>query len=472
MGDRHIGVIGMAVMGQNLALNMQSKGFPTAVFNRTGAKTRAFMETRGEAAGLAAGYTLEEFIGLLETPRRIMLMVKSGEPVDAFIDKLKPLLNRGDLIIDGGNSFYKDTERRAADLEKDGLLYIGTGVSGGEEGALLGPSIMPGGQKEAYDLVGPVLEKVSAQTDDGACCCYIGPRGAGHYVKMVHNGIEYGMMQLIAETYDIMVQALGMSAVEIGKTFDEWCAAELGGYLCEITAEVLQRRDEFDGNGWLVDYILDRAGQKGTGKWTSQDAMDVGYPVPTIDAAVQARVLSAYKDERVAASKVLRGPEGAGYDGDKDALLAIIRDALYCSIISDYAQGMGLLTAANKEYDFGLNFAEIARIWKGGCIIRSKLLDPIRAAYAEQPDLANMMLHPTFADVLHARQANWREAVRIAAQLGIPCMAIACSLGYFDSYRRERLPANVIQGQRDYFGAHTFQRTDREGTFHIEWMQG
>jgi len=469
MTTRHIGVIGMAVMGQNLALNMQSKGFPTVVYNRTAERTKEFMQQRGEAAGLAAAYTIEEFMRLLERPRRILFMVKAGEAVDDFIRQIRPHMEKGDLLIDGGNSHFKDTERRNLDLEKDGFLYIGTGISGGEEGALKGPSIMPGGQKEAYDLVADVLCKIAAQTEDGPCCAYMGPRGAGHYVKMVHNGIEYGIMQLIAEAYDMLSTGLGLKTQEIGEIVAEWNDAELGSYLMEITRDCLVRKDDL-GRGMLVDKILDTAGQKGTGKWASQDALDVGYPIPTIDAAVHARILSAYKTERVAAAKRLRGP-GLKYRGSRAKFIQNVRDGLYCSVITSYAQGMGLLTAASKEYNYNLNLAEIARIWKGGCIIRSKLLDPIKKAYAAEAELKNLMLAPFFRQALHRRQANWRECVSTATKLGIPCLAFCTSLAYYDSYRRARLPANLIQAQRDYFGAHTYQRIDREGVFHTEWLK-
>jgi len=475
MGDRHvsdkqqIGLIGLAVMGQNLVLNIANHGFPVAVFNRTTARMEEFVA--GPAAGkcVKGCKTLQEFADSLELPRRIIIMVKAGEAVDDMIAQVKPYLSQGDILFDGGNSFFLDTERRCKQLEAEGLQFVGSGISGGEEGALKGPSIMPGGPRKAYDALEPILTKIAAQTNDGACCTYIGPRGAGHYVKMVHNGIEYGIMELIAETYNVMANGLGMPAAEIAKVFAEWNAGELGGYLAEITVEVLNRVDKETGKA-LVDVILDKAKQKGTGKWTSQNAFDIGVPTPTINEAVTARVMSGYKDERVKAAKKLRGrikPIG----GDRAKLLQALRDGLYCSVIASYAQGMSLMRTASEEYDYKLNPAEIARIWKGGCIIRSKLLDPIKEAFAKKRRLENLMLSSFFARELKKRQANWRRAILAAIKANIPVPGYAASLAYFDSYRSERLPANLIQGLRDYFGAHTFERTDKEGSFHIEWMK-
>ncbi len=467
MAKGNIGLIGLAVMGQNLVLNMESKGFAVSVFNRTAARTEGFM--KGEAAGknIIPSYSIEEFVNSLETPRKIMLMVKAGQPVDDFIGLLRPHLSEGDLLIDGGNSFYKDTERRAADLEADGILYIGTGVSGGEEGARKGPCIIPGGQRKAYALVEDILTKIAAQTEDGPCCTYIGPRGAGHYVKMVHNGIEYGMMQAIAETYDIMRNGAGMAIEDVQKAFAEWNAAEMGGYLMEITADILTRKDDDTGKP-IVDIILDKAGQKGTGKWTSQDAFDVGIPVPTITAAVEARIISAFKEQRVEAAKVLCGPDRGGADADE--LVKNLRSALYATIVACYAQGMTLLSEVSKEHDYGLDLAEISRIWKGGCIIRSKLLDIIKEAYKKRPDLPNLFMDGKIGRLVMDAQAGWRGALQMAIGLGIPTFALGTALAYYDSYRSARLPASITQAQRDYFGAHTYERVDKEGSFHTQWL--
>jgi len=457
----------MAVMGQNLALNVERNGFSVAVYNRTAARTQEFMAQRAAGKNIVAGYTIEEFVGLVEQPRKIMLMVKAGAPVDAVIEQLKPHLEEGDLIIDGGNSFFKDTERRASDLEKQGILYIGTGVSGGEYGALWGPSIMPGGQMEAWEMVKPIFEAIAAKVDGDPCVTYIGPRGAGHYVKMVHNGIEYGDMQLIAESYDIMHRVLNLSAQELHQVFAEWNKGELSSYLIEITADIFATVDEETGQP-LVDVILDEAKQKGTGKWTSQNALDLGAPTPTINAAVESRIISAYKDERVAASKVLSGPQPA-FEGDRDAMINAVRDALYAAKICSYAQGFALLRAASREYEYGLNYGEIARIWRGGCIIRAQFLDKIRAAFERDPDLSNLLLDPTFGGAVQERQGALRRVIKLAVQSGIPCLAFSASLAYYDAYRTARLPANLTQAQRDYFGAHTYRRVDKEGTFHTEW---
>ncbi|RLC55119.1 MAG: phosphogluconate dehydrogenase (NADP(+)-dependent, decarboxylating) [Chloroflexota bacterium] len=467
MGKADFGLIGMAVMGQNLALNVERNGFSVAVYNRTAARTQEFMAQRAAGKNIVAGYTIEEFVGLVEQPRKIMLMVKAGAPVDAVIEQLKPHLEEGDLIIDGGNSFFKDTERRASDLEKQGILYIGTGVSGGEYGALWGPSIMPGGQMEAWEMVKPIFEAIAAKVDGDPCVTYIGPRGAGHYVKMVHNGIEYGDMQLIAESYDIMHRVLNLSAQELHQVFAEWNKGELSSYLIEITADIFATVDEETGQP-LVDVILDEAKQKGTGKWTSQNALDLGAPTPTINAAVESRIISAYKDERVAASKVLSGPQPA-FEGDRDAMINAVRDALYAAKICSYAQGFALLRAASREYEYGLNYGEIARIWRGGCIIRAQFLDKIRAAFERDPDLSNLLLDPTFGGAVQERQGALRRVIKLAVQSGIPCLAFSASLAYYDAYRTARLPANLTQAQRDYFGAHTYRRVDKEGTFHTEW---
>ena len=467
MSKQDIGLIGLAVMGQNLVLNMESKGFSVAVFNRTGTKTEKFAAEKAVGKNILPSYSIEEFVNSLSIPRKVMLMVKAGQAVDDFIDRVKPLLSKGDIIIDGGNSFFMDTERRSKELEADGLRYIGTGVSGGEEGALKGPSIMPGGSEDAYRELEPILTKIAAQVD-GPCCTYIGPRGAGHYVKMVHNGIEYGDMQLICEAYYMMKNLLGLGAEELHEVFSEWNRGELNSYLIEITADIFSCTDEETGQP-LVELILDKAGQKGTGKWTSQNALDLGVPAPTINAAVTARIMSAYKDERVEAAKILTGPAIA-FDGDKKQMIEAIRNALYASKITSYAQGMALLKAASEEYGYNLNFGEIARIWKGGCIIRAQFLDRIKQAFQRREDLPNLLMDPEFREDVTTRQQDWREVVREAKKQGVPVPAMSASLDYFDSYRREKLPANLIQAQRDYFGAHTYRRIDKEGVFHTEWL--
>ncbi|MBN1138494.1 MAG: NADP-dependent phosphogluconate dehydrogenase [Anaerolineae bacterium] len=466
MNKCDIGLVGLAVMGQNLVLNMERNGYRVAVYNRTTQTMRDFVaEHPGKK--LVGCDTLEHLAAALERPRKIMLMVKAGAPVDAVIDQIKPLLEPGDLLIDGGNSFYQDTERRSVALEASALRYIGTGVSGGESGALWGPSIMPGGQPEAWQMVKPIFEAISAKVNGEPCVAYIGPRGAGHYVKMVHNGIEYGDMQLIAEAYDLLHRGLGLTAQELHQAFAEWNEQELQSYLIEITRDILAMIDDETGRP-LVDLILDEAQQKGTGKWTSQDALDLGAPIPTINAAVESRIISAYKAERVAASRIIRGPE-ITFQGDRAGMIAAVRDALYAAKICSYAQGMALLRAASSEYGYDLNYGEIARIWRGGCIIRARLLEDIRAAYARDPGLTNLLLDPYFRDAVESRQAAMRTVVQAAVGLGIPMLATSASLAYFDAYRTARLPANLTQAQRDYFGAHTYRRIDKEGTFHTEW---
>ena len=469
MSKQTIGLVGLAVMGENLALNIEHNGFALAVYNRTTAKTEKFVAGRGKGKNIVGAKSIEEFVAALEKPRRIMLMVKAGEPVDGMINSIVPHLDKGDLLIDGGNSFFKDTQRRSEALAQKGILYIGTGVSGGEEGALFGPSFMPGGQKEAYEMVQEILTKISAQTEDGPCCTYIGTDGAGHYVKMVHNGIEYGDMQLICEAYDILKTALGLGASELSEIFGTWNKAELDSYLIEITEAVLAKTDDDTGKP-LVDIILDKAGQKGTGKWTSQSALDLGVPTPTINAAVVARTMSSFKDERVAASKLLSGPQSK-YDGDKAQLIQAVREALYASKITSYAQGMALLRGASNEYNWNLQYGAIAKIWKGGCIIRAKFLDLIKQAYDRNPDLPNLLVDKEFGQYVASRADNWRMVIKLAVDMGISAPAISGSLAYFDSYRQARLPANLIQGLRDYFGAHTYQRTDKDGSYHTEWMQ-
>ncbi len=466
MGKYDIGMVGLGVMGRNLALNMESKGFRVAGFDLDSGKreevSAIFSETQNTVVD-----SLPALVDVLEKPRVVVIMVPAGKPVDDVIATVKPHLEKGDILIDGGNSFFKDTERRSRALEAEGLQFIGTGVSGGEWGALHGPSLMPGGQESAYRRVENIFLAIAAKTEDGPCCTYIGPRGAGHYVKMVHNGIEYGDMQLISEAYFILKNALNLDAQALGEIFAEWNQGELGSYLIEITAKIFSKEDPETGQP-LVEVILDKAGQKGTGKWTSQNALDVGVAIPTINSAVEARILSAFKEERVAASKILSGPDQK-FTGNPEKLIQAVRDALFLSKITSYAQGMALLHWSSKDYDYNLNLAEIARIWKGGCIIRAKLLNAIKEAFLRDPNLPNLMIYPDFASILNERQANWRWVVKTAVELGIPVLGMSDSLFYFDSYRRARLPANLLQAQRDFFGAHTYQRVDRPGTFHTEW---
>jgi 6-phosphogluconate dehydrogenase len=466
MPTAQIGLIGLAVMGENLALNIEEKGFPIAVFNRTVSKVDAFVG-RNPGKQLHGCHSLEEFVAALSTPRRIILMVQAGAAVDAMIAALRPLLSPGDILVDGGNSWFLDTERRGKELEASGIRYVGMGVSGGEEGARHGPSLMPGGPRDAYEQLAPVLTRIAAQVDDGPCVTYIGPGGAGHYVKMVHNGIEYGDMQLIAEAYDLLKNLGGLDAPALHSVFDAWNQGELQSYLIEITRDIFMRKDERTGQP-LVDVILDTAGQKGTGKWTSQNAFDIGAAIPTINAAVEARILSSMKGERVAASRILPGPVPRPAE-QRGTLVDGVRQALYAAKVCAYAQGMSLLRMASEEHSFQLNLAEIARIWKGGCIIRAALLDRVRAAFHRNPSLANLLIDDGFRADVAARQDAWRVIVAQAVTAGIPCLAIAASLGYYDMYRRERLPANLTSAQRDYFGAHTYQRIDTEGTFHTEW---
>jgi 6-phosphogluconate dehydrogenase len=462
-----IGIIGLGVMGRMLALNMERNGFRVAGHDLDEEKVAAFTADHPDR-DLVGCETLAGFLDALKTPRRIMMMVPAGAPVDAVIDGIKEKLAPDDLLIDGGNSHFKDTERRAAALEQRDINYIGTGVSGGEYGALWGPSIMPGGQRAAWELVQPILEAIAAKVDGEPCVTYIGPRGAGHYVKMVHNGIEYGDMELIVEAYDLLHRGLGLSAPELHEIFARWNEGELSSYLIEITADIFAEVDEATGKP-LVEVILDKAKQKGTGKWTSQDALDVGAPTPTINAAVVSRIISAYKDERVAASKVLSGPE-PHFEGDADAFVDVVRDALYAAKICSYAQGFALLRVASAEYDYGLNYGEIAKIWRGGCIIRAQFLDTIKNAFDHTPDLPNLLMDETLGKAVEARQDALRRVVTFAVESGIPALAFSASLAYYDAYRSARLPANLIQAQRDYFGAHTYERRDKPGKFHTAWV--
>jgi 6-phosphogluconate dehydrogenase len=462
-----IGVIGLAVMGQNLARNIESRGSTVCVYNRSIEKTDELLAGPGKGKRFIAARDLKELVSSLALPRRILIMVKAGKPVDETIDQLLPLLSKGDILIDGGNSYFQDTIRRAAAVEARGLLYIGTGVSGGEEGALHGPSIMPGGTRAAYEAVGTILRDISAKVGGDPCCAYIGPDGAGHYVKMVHNGIEYGDMELIAEAYFLMKNVLGMSHDEMRDEFARWNKGDLESYLVEITADILAKKDPETGLP-LVEAVLDRAGQKGTGAWTSKSALDLGIAAPTIAEAVFARCISAARSERVEASRLLAGPTAA-FKGDRAQFLESLRDALYASKICSYAQGFSLLRAAAGEYHWPLDYGEIASIWRGGCIIRARFLGKIKEAYDREPRLANLILDPYFRGVILRAQPGWRRVVATATELGVPIPAFSSALSWFDSYRSARLPANMIQAQRDYFGAHTYERTDRGGVFHTEW---
>ncbi|PWU66899.1 NADP-dependent phosphogluconate dehydrogenase [Gracilibacillus dipsosauri] len=472
MAKQQFGVIGLAVMGKNLALNVESRGYSVAVFNRTYQKTEDFLNNEAKGKNFVGAKTIEEFVDSLEKPRKIMLMVQAGPATDATIASLRPLLDKGDILIDGGNTFFKDTMRRNAELDESGIHFIGTGVSGGEEGALKGPSIMPGGQKEAYDLVAPIFEAISAKVNGDPCVTYIGPNGAGHYVKMVHNGIEYGDMQLICEAYFIMKHVLGLGAEELHEVFKEWNKGELDSYLIEITTDIFKKKDAETGKP-MVDVILDTAGQKGTGKWTSQSALDLGVPLPVITESVFARFISAMKEERVAASKVLQGPSAADkpYEGDKDELIEAIRKALYMSKIVSYAQGFAQMRAASEENDWNLRYGDISMIFRGGCIIRAQFLQKIKDAYDREPGLANLLLDPYFKEIVEGYQESLRKVLSIAMERGIPVPGFASALAYYDSYRTETLPANLLQAQRDYFGAHTYQRVDKEGIFHTEWLE-
>jgi 6-phosphogluconate dehydrogenase len=479
MSLQSFGVIGLAVMGENLALNVESKGFPIAVYNRTEQKTKDFMATRAQGKQVKAAYNLQEFVDLLERPRKILIMVQAGAPVDAVIQSLKPLLDREDTIIDGGNSLYEDTERRTKELEGSGLTFIGMGISGGEEGALHGPSMMPGGTQSAYEnpKLEEILTKIAAQVDDGPCVTYIGRGGAGHYVKMVHNGIEYGDMQLIAEAYDLLKNVAGLDHDRLHQVFTKWNKTEeLDSYLIEITADIFKYIDP-ETNRPLVELILDAAGQKGTGRWTVQGALELGIAIPTMFAAVNARIMSSIKPERVAASKLLNGPD-LKFDGDVEEFIQQVQDALYCSKICSYAQGMALLSAASHAYNYNLNLSEIARIWKGGCIIRARFLTKIQSAFKDNPTLSNLLLAPEFKQTILDRQDNWRKVICQAAEHGIPVPAFSASLDYFDSYRRDTLPQNLTQAQRDYFGAHTYLRVDKPrevdgkpNALHTEWTK-
>jgi len=470
MSKQVFGLIGLGVMGQNFIQNVERNGFSAAVYNRSAEATKKFIAGPAAGKNIKPSYTLEEFVGSLESPRKIMLLVKAGAPVDATIQQLVPLLDKGDLIIDGGNSFFTDTERRAKKLESQGFNFFGMGVSGGEEGALWGPSLMPGGSRDAYKDVEPIMKAVAAKAEeDGeSCVTYIGPGGSGHYVKMVHNGIEYGDMQLIAEAYDLLKQALGLSAQQFHEIFDEWNKGELSSFLIEVTANVFKKVDEESGKP-LIDVILDKAGQKGTGKWMSINALDLGSAIPTITAAVDGRILSSQKDERVNAAGILTGPSGKYTESSGQKLIDAVRDALYVSKICSYAQGMSLLKQASGKYNFNLDLGTIARIWRAGCIIRARFLNDITNAYNRNKELPNLLVDGEFQKAINERQVAWRSVIKTAIDLGVPMPAMSASLAYYDSYRSKRLPANLIQAQRDFFGAHTFERIDKAGVFHADW---
>lgn len=472
MDKPQIGVIGLAVMGKNLALNIESRGYTVAIYNRSASKTQAVMKDHSEKK-LVPSETIEDFVNSLEKPRRILMMVKAGAGTDAVINELIPLLDKGDVLIDGGNTFFEDTMRRNEKLDQSGINFIGMGVSGGELGALEGPSLMPGGQKEAYDLVGPILEQISAKADeDGApCVTYIGPNGAGHYVKMVHNGIEYGDMELIAEIYNILRNVLGYSVEDLADIFKDWNKGELSSYLIEITADILTRKDDEGSGKPIVDMILDAAGNKGTGKWSSQNALELGVPQSLITEAVYGRFISALKSERVAASKVLPGPDAKPAIDDLKAVVAKAEKALYFSKIMSYAQGFEQMRVASEKYDWNLQYGEIAKIWRAGCIIRAQFLQKITDAYNRKPDLQNLLLDEYFIDIAKNYQQAARDVVSLATQAGIPVPGLSAAISYYDSYRSEVLPANLTQAQRDYFGAHTYERVDKEGIFHYTWYK-
>ena len=469
-GTAEFGLTGLAVMGQNLARNVARHGIPIVVHNRTTARTEELLAQHGDEGPIGGARSVAELTGALARPRRILIMVKAGPAVDAVIDELAPHLEPGDVLIDGGNSWFEDTRRRERDLAERGLHFIGAGISGGEEGALNGPSIMPGGSREGYAAVEQVLTAVAAKVDGVPCCVHVGPDGAGHYVKMVHNGIEYADMQLIAEAYDLLGQGLGLGAAELAGVFAEWNQGDLESFLIETTAKVLAKVDQTSGRP-LVDVILDEAEQKGTGRWTVSSALELGVPVTGITEAVFARMLSARKADRVVASGVLHGPARKATTAADDRLVADVRDALYASKVVAYAQGFEQLAAASEEYGWDVDPGAMATIWRGGCIIRARFLDRIREAYERDPRLSNLLLAEYFTDAVAGAQDAWRRVVATAVDLGVPVPAFSSSLSYYDGYRRERLPANLLQGLRDFFGAHTYRRTDREGSFHTRWSQ-
>jgi 6-phosphogluconate dehydrogenase len=467
---RQVGVIGLAVMGKNLALNIAENGFNVAVYNRSSLKTKELLNEITEEAfrsNLEGFYTLEEFVDALEKPRKIILMVKAGDAVDDTIQQLLPLLSKDDVIMDGGNSYYQDTIRRSRELEQHGILYLGTGISGGEEGARKGPAIMPGGKKQAYELLEPILTAISAKVDGEPCSIYIGESGAGHFVKMVHNGIEYADMQLIGEAYQIMKKVIGLTPEDLSEVFTDWNQGELNSYLIDITADIFKKKDT-ETDQYLVDLILDVAGQKGTGKWTGQISLDLGVPAPTITTAVYERYLSARKEERVDAGKKLQGPKN-NVARNREFTEAI-RRALYASKICAYAQGFGLMRAASEQFSWNLHYGDIAKIFRGGCIIRAQFLNQISKAYERKPDLVNLLMEDYFSNSINSYQEDWREVIKAAITNGISVPAFSSALAYYDSYRSSELPTNLLQAQRDYFGAHTYERIDREGTYHTIWL--
>lgn len=465
------GMLGLGVMGQNLALNIERNGYTTAVWDREFEEVEKFIKNQAQDTQILGAHSIQELVESLERPRKVMMMIKAGAPVDWTIDLLKPHLQEGDIIIDGGNSNFQDSRRREKDLAAENFRFLGTGVSGGESGALWGPSLMPGGQLEAYQELRPIFEAIAAQVDDGPCVTYCGPDGAGHFVKMVHNGIEYGDMQLIAEAYHILKDALSLENSELAEIFAEWNEGVLDSYLIDITAKIFTVVDPQSDRS-LVDLVLDKAGQKGTGKWTSQVALDLGVAIPTIHAAIEARFLSALKDERVKASQSISGPPGKHYSGDEGEMIFSVRDALYASKICSYAQGFALIRAGSEKYQWDINLSEVSRIWKGGCIIRARFLDEIKQAYQRQPDLPNLLLDPSFRDWVSQAQPRWRKTVATAQDLGIPVMAMASSLAYWDTYRTANLPQNLTQAQRDFFGSHRYERVDKPelGLVHTDWV--
>lgn len=484
-GKADFGLIGLAVMGENLALNVESRGYTIAVYNRTTEKVDQLVKGRAKGKNFVGCHSIAELVQSLKKPRLIMTLVKAGPAVDELIEQLLPHLEKGDVIIDGGNEHYTNTERRTRFIEDRGLLFVGTGVSGGEEGALKGPSLMPGGSPDAWPLIRPIFQAISAKVgpnNDIPCCEWVGPRGAGHYVKMVHNGIEYGDMQLICEAYHLLKEVAGLSNDELYDVFDSWNQGELQSYLIEITRDIFSVLDDQpDGKGYLVDQILDAAGAKGTGKWMSQLALDLGVPSTLVTTAVYARGLSAVKEARVRASQWLSAPKPSDNPGfasavaelvsDRQQFVEAVRKALYASKICSYAQGFVQLQAASQEHQWGLNYGDCALLWRGGCIIRAQFLDRIKEAFDQQPDLENLLLFPYFRKIIDDGQAAWRSVLMAASHLGVPTPAFSAALGYYDSYRRERLPANLLQAQRDYFGAHTYRRVDREGVFHTDWLK-
>ncbi|WP_342504680.1 NADP-dependent phosphogluconate dehydrogenase [Sporosarcina sp. FSL K6-2383] len=470
MSTQQMGVIGLGVMGMNLALNIESKGYSVAVYDYWTDRTDAFSSKEAKDKHILGAKSIEEFVSSLEVPRKILLMVKAGETTDAVIQSLVPHLQQGDIVIDGGNTFFEDTNRRAATLKESGLHFIGAGVSGGEEGARNGPSIMPGGAKEAYEQVKPILDAISAKVDGTPCSAHMGPDGAGHYVKMVHNGIEYGDMQLISEAYFIMKHTLGLEAQDLHDVFSEWNKGELDSYLIEVTADIFTKMDEDTGKP-LIDLILDVAGQKGTGKWTSQNALDLGVSLPIVTESVFARFISSVKEERVAASTLLKGPAPQKYAGNPSDLIEAIRKALYMSKICSYAQGFAQMRAASKEYGWNIPYGDVAMIFRGGCIIRAQFLQNIKEAFDANNDLPNLLVDPYFQEIVGEYQHSLREVLAVAMKQGIPVPALSSALAYYDSYRTATLPANLIQAQRDYFGAHTYERVDKDGHFHTEWAK-